>query len=193
MNKDIREQKISYSTYVSVIAGVIAGCLFFFLMMKYNPDRVMECGLENYKMGATLDLPVLYLIFYVLKRRVGQLMLFVLLVILSSYFVAVACYCFGFGLYYGVVLCNLLVKFGIHGLFYGIVCFFPHYLIYFLTMYLAGKWFFIMSSTNCSCTNVNKLQKFVKYFVIITAIMVAIIWEIKFQKNILNYFYQYLV
>lgn len=193
MNKSMEEQKISYCTYVSAIVGVVAGCLFFFLMMMYNPERVMEYGLEDYKIGGVIDLPIFYLAIYVLKRRVGQLLLFILLAVIFSYFVAATCYCFFFGIYYGVVVCNLLVKFGINGLLYGTACFFPHYLIYFLTIYLVGRWFCVMTSANYPYTNVNKLQKLIKYFVIFFVIIIAIIWEIKFQKNILNYFYQYLV
>ena len=193
MNKSIEEYKISYSTYLSVLVGVIAGCLFFFIMMIYDSEKIMEYGLEDYKISSVLDLPVLYLALYVLKRRIGQFILFVVLVILFSYSLAASCYCFFFGIYYGMVLCNLLVKFGIHGLVYGTACFFPHYFIYFLMIYLVGKWFYATSAAIHSYTNVNKLQKLFKYFVIFFAIIIAIIWEIKFQKNILNYFYQYLV
>lgn len=71
---------------------------------------------------------------------------------------------------------------------------FPHYLIYFAMIYLVGKWFRTAPDMKVySHANVNKLQKLFKYFVIFFSITLAIIWEIKFQKNILNYFYQYLV
>lgn len=193
MNKSIKEHKISYSTYVPIILGVLAGCLCFFIMMLYNPDAFRKYGLEDYKISVLLDLPVFYLAIYVLKKRVGQLLFFIILAILFSYSIAATCYCFFFGIYYGIVVCNLFVKFGINGLVYGEACFFPHYLIYFLTIYLVGRWFYAESTAIYSHTNVNKLQKLFKYFVIFFAIIIAIIWEIKFQKNILNYFYQYLV
>lgn len=188
------ERKISYFTYFSVILGVLAGSLFFLIMAIYNPTQIMGQGLEDYKISGVLDLPVVYLSVYVLKRRVGQLLLFLILMILFSYSAAASCYCFFFGVYYGGVICSLLVKFGINGLIYGLVCFFPHYLIYFITICLVGKWFYMPQSAKIySYNNVNKLQNLLKYFVIFFLIITAVIWEIKFQKNILNYFYQYLV
>ena len=194
MNKSIEERRIIYYTYFSVILGLVTGSLLFFILISYNPLQIMGQGLEDYKISGVMDLPMLYLSLYVLKRRVGQLLLFIILMILFSYSVAASCYCFLFGAYYGVIICSLLVKFGMTGLAYGIVCFFPHYLIYFFTVYLVGKWFYTVSAAKIySYTNVNKLQNLFKYFVIFFAIIIAIIWEIKFQKNILNYFYQYLV
>lgn len=194
MNKKIEEHRITYYTYFSVILGVVTGSLFFFILLSSNPVPVMGQGLEDYKISGVMDLPVLYLLLYVLKRRVGQLLLFIILMVLFSYSVAASCYCFFFGAYYGVILCSLFVKFGINGLIYGFMCFFPHYFIYFLMIYLVGKWFYTASPLkNYSYKNVNNLQKIIKYFVIFLAMMAAIIWEVKFQKNILNYFYQYLV
>lgn len=188
------EHKISYFTYFSVILGVLAGSLFFLIMAIYDPTQVMGQGLEDYKISGVLDLPIVYLSVYVLKRRIGQFILFLILMILFSYSVAASCYCFFFGVYYGGVICSLLVKFGINGLIYGLVCFFPHYLIYFITIYLVGKWFYMTPAAKIyAYTNVNKLQNLLKIFVIFFSIIIAIIWEIKFQKNILNYFYQYLV
>ena len=194
MNKSIEERRITYYTYFSVILGIITGSFLFFILISYNMAQIMGQGLEDYKISGVMDLPILYLSLYILKRRIGQLLLFVMIMILFSYSVASSCYCFFFGAYYGIIICNLLVKFGMTGLVYGIVCFFPHYLIYFLVVYLVGKWFHTASVVKIySYTNVNKLQKLFKYFVIFFMIIIAIIWEIKFQKNILNYFYQYLV
>lgn len=194
MNKRIDKNRITYYTYFSVILGVVAGSLFFFIVLSYNPAQIMGQGLEDYKISGVMDIPVVYLSLYVFKRRVGQLLLFIILMVLFSYSVAAFCYCFFFGAYYGVIICSLFVKFGINGLVYGFMCFFPHYLIYFLTVYLVGKWFYMAKDLRgYSYRNVNNLQKLFKYFVIFFAVMVAIIWEVKFQKNILNYFYQYLV
>lgn len=194
MNKNIEERKITYITYLPVVLGVLAGSLFFFIMFMYHSGQIMGQGLEDYKISGVLDLPTVSLLFYILKRRMGQLLLFVMLLFLSSYSIAAFCYCFFFGAYYGIVICSLLVKFGINGLVYGMICFFPHYLIYFVTIYLVGKWFCMIPAARIyTHTNVNKMQNVFKCFVIVILILAAIIWEIKFQKNFLNSFYQYLV
>ncbi|MCI8510116.1 MAG: hypothetical protein HFJ06_16400 [Lachnospiraceae bacterium] len=186
--------KNAYYTYLPVFLGMFAGSILFLVLMAFFETQIMEQGLEDYKFGAVLNIPVWRLALYILKRRLGQLFLFIIVWLLFSYPVAAFCFNACFGGYYGIVVCNLFIKFGWHGIVYSLACFFPHYLLYFIAIYFSGRWFYYMSSRkNAAYGNVNKLQYLVKIFVIFFLIFIALIWEIKFQKNILNYFYQYLV
>lgn len=194
MKNQSEHYKNVYYTYFPIFLGMVIGSVLFLILMTFFEVQVMDQGLEDYKFGAVLNLPIWNLSIYILKRRLGQLFLFVIIWTLFSYPVAAFCYNLCFGGYYGIVVCNLFIKFGWYGAGYSMACFFPHYLFYFSAICFAGIWFYRMSSKrNAAYGNVNKLQYLVKIFVIFFLVFMAIFWEIKFQKNILNYFYQYLV
>lgn len=189
-----KNYKNAYCTYFSAFLGMIFGSLLFLVPMAFFDIQLLELGLEDYKFGAVLNLPAWNLVLYILKRRLGQIFLYITIWTLFAYPVAAFCFNTCFGTYYGLVLCDLFIKFGWQGIGYSMACFFPHYLFYFFAIYLSGNWFYWMTSEkNAAYGNVNKLQYLVKIFVIFFLIFIGIIWEIKFQKNILNYFYQYLV
>lgn len=186
--------KNTYYTYLPVLLGMFFGCIIFLFICQDSKLQIMNLGLEDYKISAVMNLPVWKMTLYVLKRRLGQWICFFAFWYLFSYSVSAICFNTCFGLYYGMVMCDLFIKFGWKGMVYGIACFFPHYILVFLAIWLLGKWFYRTDVwRNISYGNVNELQYFVKIFVIFFLIFVAIVWEIKFQKNILNFFYQYLV
>lgn len=194
MKNQNESYKIAYVTYGAVIFGVLAGCIIYLVDLAFLDVKYFQHGLEEYSVGAVLNLPVDQLAGYILKRRFFQFFLFVLGIILTSYGIITGLYSMIFGAFYGIIMCNLLLQYGIKGTGYGIICFFPHYLCYILVLYLCGKWFFYKKEQkNKYYENVNKLQYFINFFVIFFLLIFALIWEIKFQKNILNYFYQYLV
>lgn len=194
MNNRNKNYKNIYCTYFPAFLGMLLGSLLFLVLMVFLDIQLLDRGLEDYKFGAVLNLPVWNLAIYILKRRLGQLILYLIIWTLFAYPVAAFCFNMCFGAYYGLVLSNLFIKFGWHGIGYSVACFFPHYLFYFFAIYLSGHWFYwISSEKQIAYKSVNKLQCLVKIFVIFFLISVAIIWEIKFQKNILNYLYQYLV
>lgn len=186
--------KIAYVIYGAVVFGVLAGCIIYFVDVAFWDMKYFQHGLEEYSVGAILNLPVSQISTYILKRRGLQFLLFVLGIVLTSYGIATGTYSMLFGAFYGIIMCNLLLQYGLKGTVYGIICFFPHYLCYLLALYFGGKWFFYRKEVkNRYYGNVNKLQYLIHFFVIFFLLVFALVWEIKFQKNILNYFYQYLV
>ena len=194
MKQEYERNRIAYYTYFPLVFGIVVGGILFYILLLSNGTYFLEDGLSDYKLDAVLNISVIDLIIYVLKKRFGQSLLFLIILVVCSYRIAACTYNFLFGFYYGIVVCNQLVKFGMSGMIYGIVCFLPHYLIYFLAIYLLGKWFYMDSKQKIyQYMNGNKLQYIVQYVVIFFLIIIALIWEIKFQKNILQYFYQYLV
>lgn len=183
-----------YYTFVPVLLGTAVGSLLLLVMIGILEMPMSEQGLENYGLGALMNLPQKELIFYILKKRGLQLLVYGLLAWSLTYPVAAFSFNGLFGIFYGMITCDLFIKFGFWGLVYSAVCFFPHYFCYFAAIYLGGYWFGrkpVYPSANTS--NIKTLQYFIKIIVIFFLFAFAVIWEIKFQKNFLNYFYQYIV
>lgn len=186
--------KTAYIIFASILLGTILGNLSYLGDKIIYDARYFPNGLEEYSIGAVMNLPVEQLTIYIVKCRMGQLFLLVLGTLITSYGIAVGIYSLIFGIFYGMAMCNFLIQYGIIGTGYGILCFFPHFLFYFFAMYLCGKWFFDYGNrNNMYYGNVKTAQYFFKFFVIFFLIFISLIWEIKFQKNILKFFYQYLV
>ena len=192
--KKYDENRTAIVIYRTLFWGMILGVLCYLFDMLYFDSEFFSSGMENYSVSAVTNLPFEQLIFYVLKCRCNQLLLIILGSILISYGFAVGIYSIIVGLFYGMAMCNLLILYGIKGIGYGILCFFPHYCFYFLAIIFWGKWF--GCSTEYETMNsgkVKKLQYLFKIFVIISFVLFSLLWEVKFQKNILKNFYQYLV
>lgn len=94
------------------------------------------------------------------------------------------------GWFYGMFFCLLFLQYGFRGIVYNTFCFFPHFLFYGIALFCWGK--YILIKTKLEKT-VKKTQYFFIISVIIFMIFLGLIWEIKYQKNILKFFYQYLV
>lgn len=194
MKEQRQDYGMTYLTYGLTIIGMIIGCLIYLADQIFYDAEYFRHGLEDYSIGAVMNLPLGQLAIYILKRRSEQLLLFVLGMLLTSCGMITGMYSVVFGAFYGVVTCNLLVQYGVRGLCYGMTCFFPHYLLYMIAMYYFGKWFYEQKEGKYKYyTNVNYLQYFIKFIVIFSLIVLSLIWEIHFQKNILKFFYQYLV
>lgn len=194
MKEQRRDYGMAYLTYGLAVVGMILGCLLYLADQIFYDAAYFRHSLEEYSIGAVMNLPLGQLAVYILKRRSEQLLLFVLGMLLTSCGIITGLYSMVFGTFYGVVICNLLVQYGIRGLGYGLACFFPHYLAYLLSMYFFGRWSYEKQDDKYRYyPNVNFLQYFIKFIVIFLLIAFSLVWEIKFQKNILNFFYQYLV
>ncbi|MBQ9984438.1 MAG: hypothetical protein IJP29_07595 [Lachnospiraceae bacterium] len=181
-------------TYGMLILGVMLGSLVFLSAIMCGNQYLLNFGLEDFDVAVLFNAPESKIIIHIMKKRIIQLFIFVLLTILTSYPVATTVFCGSFGAYYGIVICNLILKYGISGLGYGLACFFPHFMLYFLIIYLIGLWRAnAASSAQKYYGNVTKIEMVVKIVVIFSLFLIAVIWEMKFQKNFLNYFFQYLV
>ena len=189
MKEKRQDYGMTYLTYGLAIVGMILGCLLYLSDQIFCDATYFRHGFEEYSIGAVMNLPIGQLAVYILKRRSEQLLLFVLGLLLTSCGVITGIYSMLFGTFYGVVICNLLIQYGIRGLCFGMSCFFPHYLAYMIAMYFFGKWFYEQKEGKYKYySNVNFLQYFIKFIVIFALIAFSLAWEINFQKNILNFF-----
>ncbi len=194
MREERQEKRIFYLTYGMAVAGMVIGCLLYLGDLLFFRAGYFRHGVENYSPEVVMGLPFKQIAVYILKRRSEQMLLFVLGMLLASCGIVTGIYSMVFGAFYGISVCGILVQYGMKGLPYGLACFLPHYLFYFVAMYYLGKWYYEKQEGKYKYhPNVNFLQSFVKFIVIFILIFSALVWEIRFQKNILNFFYQYLV
>jgi hypothetical protein len=179
--------------YFPLLIGIVVGTVMY-IYLQLQPFSTIGEGLENYPIAGVMSLSDKELLRYILKRRVCQLFLLLLMSGVISYLVLLVGYCGLFGCCYGLAFAQIFYQYGFAGCIYCTLCFFPHYICYGFVIYFIGKWFFCISEEQMlRLENVKKSQYFLKIFVIISFFVLGMIWEIKFQKNILNYFYQYLV
>ena len=194
MGRRKEPNKILLYTFFPVLLGVVLGTVIYLTCIDCIKGSYAGQGLEDYKIGAVMDLPLWKLSLYILKRRGCQIILFVLLTILVSYPITSFLYNFLFGLSYGMITSSLLIQFGFNGILYSFFCFFPHYLLYGFGIFLAGKWFLIGAQKKNMCYgNGNTLQYLTKVFMIFLLIFFAFFWEIKYQKNFLIKIFQHIV
>ena len=110
--------KTAYIIYGAVVFGVITGCIIYLADFAFWDMKYFQHGLEEYSVGAVLNLPVNQLASYILKRRGLQFLLFVLGVLLTSYGIATGVYSMLFGAFYGIIMCNLLLQYGMKAVSY---------------------------------------------------------------------------
>ncbi len=194
MKEERHGEKMYYLTCGFAVAGMIIGCLVYLGDVLFYHAGYFRHSLDIYSTDVVKNLSVNQIAVCILKRRSQQLFLFVLGAMFASCGIVTGIYCMIFGVYYGVTACSLLVQYGIKGMGYCLACFFPHYLFYLLAMYFFGKWYGEKQEGKYKYyPNINFFQSFVKFIVIFLLIFFSLVWEIKFQKNILIFFYQYLV
>ena len=180
-----------FFTYGTLVGGMILGSLILILSVMIGNTILLDMGLEDYKISAVCNSSFNQMMIYILKKRIMQFIVFAILIYLFPYFVPSVLFCGSFGFYYGVVITNLVIKYNVTGLMYGVACFYPHYFIYFYIIYLLGKW--NKKRLNYYYNNMNFANVLSKIFVIFFLIFISLAWEIYFQKNFLNYFFQHLV
>lgn len=178
-------------TYGALFLGVLIGCLLLLLSVVFDYEVMQDKGLEDFNISVIMNISSDEMIIYIIRKRMIQISIYLLTLFVLPYAVSSFLFCGSFGVYYGLVVSDLIIKYNLPGLLYGLVCFFPHYYIYFLILYLIGKW--KSHSLNIYYQNMKYVDWFIKFFVIILMLMTSLIWEMKFQKNFLNYFFQYLV
>lgn len=185
--------KIINYTYYSAFIGMLIGSFLFLILLTFFDASLLDYGLEDFKIISLLNISIRDITIYILKRRVCQILLFIILMALFSVSTASSLYNLFFGVYFGMIMSSMFIKFAWKGLVYACFCFFPHYIIYFFLIYFIVKWSEMEGKRKIYYKNVNKLQYLVQISVIFLGVFFAMFWEIKFQKNFLNYFFQYLV
>lgn len=194
LEQRVSNKKIILCTYGMLVAGTIIGCILFFCCLLLWDYPVLDYGLEDFHILPTMNISSGTYVSYICERRVLQALLFIAIWAVSTYYIAaVGLYMFC-GCYFGFILADFFVKFGGEGIAYVLACFIPHYILLLFAIYLTGCWFAEnQMKEQYFYRNVNYVQYFIKIFVIFLLFAGALWIEIKFQKNILNYFYQYLV
>lgn len=179
--------------YLPVVLGVSAGSLLFLYSILHG-NNLAGNEFFQYPVKDIASFGGFQLIVFILKRRIPQFIFLLIILNICPYWVVLSGCSMIFGGYYGYIMSQLFYQFGDKGILYGIICFFPHYLCYGVSFLLAGKWFYNVSNQSyMGNQNVKNAQYFFKFFVIIIFLFFGVFWEIKFQKNILNLFYQHLV
>lgn len=179
--------------YMPLLFGVVAGSVFF-LYFALHDFNLEECGILKFSMKEVFSLTDLQLLVLLLKKRVCQFFFVFIILNIIPYAIVLSSGSALFGGYYSYVASQLFYQYGWKGMVYGLLCFYPHYLCYGISFYLIGKWFlFFPENDRLKKNNVKNAQYFFKIFVIFLLLLLGVFWEIKFQKNILKNFYQYLV
>ena len=191
MEMDKEKKRVNICTFGCLGLGAIIGCLIFLGCIMWSDFPILEYGLEDFQISSMLNTSDTTFIIYICRRRILQWGSLLAVWCISSYYVAVGGYNLLLGVYYGFVLTDLFIKFGIKGIPYGLVCFLPHYIFSFGAVYCMGIWFgnVVRKEVSYYYDHVKKMQYFVKIFVVLLLLYISVIIEIKFQ----NYFYQYLV
>ncbi len=191
----MRSKKIDFNIlviYVVLICGVIIGCCLYIFASSSDNSFIYYIGLDQYNISIKMTERVFFS--HLLQRRVSQIIIFILFTVLTTYYIATLVFAVGFGIYYGFTVCDLLIKYGSLGFGYGFFCFFPHYIFVFYILFLLCKW--KANNTNRLIKHdksMNRMEYFIKIFVIIGLLLFSFFWEFKFQKFFLTYFIQYLV
>ena len=183
---------VSTALCIALIVGVLSGSLLYLYLCIYN-SSVDNSGLSQYSTLGILSLNNKEIVILILRRRIPQLFfIFLFFHIFQRSFVI---YGSGilFGTYYGYSICQMFSQFGIKGVVYNLICFFPHYICYGTAIFFVAKWYGGLSPKEVENNlYVKKSQYLFKIFVIFFLLFFGVFWEIKFQKNILKNFYQYL-
>lgn len=184
---------INQYTYTMIFLGSILGIFLNLIFSFYLDCYIFDFDIEEYHLkGFTIDLSSRY-VFYLLKRRIVQLISFLLIGVLFSFKYAAIIYNFIFGTFYGIYFVSMFIKFGIWGIGFTIFSFFPHYIFYFLMIFYITKLYDKTKYEKLTQKNIKFFISIFHFFVIFILFSIGIYIEIKFQKNILNYFYQHIV
>lgn len=184
----LNKKNIGSYIYFFVLIGCLVGSLLFLIIKIKSGMKILDLDLQEYPISSLLNLSEEKLFFYILEKRVGQIILFIALASLCSYSVAAFTYCFCSGFCYGIVLCEQIVQYGINGLFFGLSCFFPHYLIYIFVIYFLLK----LEEGKHHYTNKKAYSVIFRNFFLLFLLMVAIGWEIIYQKKLLKIIFDFM-
>lgn len=178
---------------IALIIGVLSGSLLY-LYLCIHDSSVDNGGLSQYSTLDILNLSNKEIVILILRRRIPQFLFIFLFFHIFQRSLVIYGSGILFGTYYGYSICQMFSQFGIKGVGYNLICFFPHYICYGTAIFYAAKWYGGLSTKEVrNDFYVKKLQYLFKIFVIFFLLFLGVFWEIKFQKNILKIFYQYLV
>lgn len=193
MQKDTFSKRYATVLYFVIITGVFLGCVLYYFDCETGLLQITGWNLEDYSIEAMGNIPAGEFTKAVLRRRLIQLVIFLLGMTITSFGVMSVLYGSLFGIFYGMFSCNLILQYGPKGILFDLFCFLPHYLFYILCLLFISKGSTLPDDWRGKSGNVNVIQYFFKFFVIFFLFFCAILFEIKFQKKFLGFFYQYLV
>lgn len=181
------DNRAKYMYFFSLFVGMLVGCIIFFTLLEAAPVDPM--GNDFLKQLKRDGLNISDLNLYICRQRIKQLLLFMGCSYLLSYSVSAILFSFVIGMYYGMVYCGMYLQYGLKGILYTCLLFFPQYVLYFFCICYTA---IIMKQYNqellyCGKKS-NKLKIIINVFVIIMLFVMGLLWEIFFQKNFLQYF-----
>ena len=193
MQNIYEDKRVSVFVMLFLITGVLCGSLLYLYLFIRNP-AIGDSGLSQYSILGLSDVSNKEIAIVILRRRILQSIFIIILFYIFRYsFVLYGCGSL-FGTYYGYSMCQMFCRFGVKGAIYNLICFFPHYLCYGISIFMFAKLYNNLFQKKIERdAYVKKSQYFIVFLVIIFFLFLGLFWEIKFQKNILIYFNQYLV
>lgn len=167
-----------------LLFGMVLGTIWFLFQFKnidvyYNAMQFCKLKVNGFNNN--------HLILYIIKQRVVEMVILMIISFLFSYKIALLSANFIFGIYYGVSSCILFSQYGLVSYKLLIGMFFPHCVIYFICSYYIGK--YLIYNNN----KINNLNYFVKILFIIIFMLLGVLGEIFFQKNIVDFYSIYCI
>ena len=164
--------------WVSLIIGMITGVFLFILKRNklFFEDNIIYIN-DYIKNINSSDYPI-----YIIRQRIILLLVYFIIILLTSYKISICILNSFFGIFYGIVSCDLFCDYGIKSYLIIFVLFIPHFILYIYCFYLMGKYFFTNDNNY-----LNKFNFFVKIILIAILLCAGVCFEIFFQKNFIRF------
>lgn len=183
---DLNNKKYYNRIIFFIIFGILVGSIGYFLLLlfgnyeyAYTPSEVELSALSFVKNNEVF--------WYLLRKRVCMLILFLCLSFILSYRFAIYLYGFGFGIFYGYSVSSWFLHDGIHGFIKIMIAFFPHYIFYFVSILFVGSLMRDRNTYSVLKNNSNKVN-ILKYFLKIIVIFLLLIIGVFFEGYLKKYF-----
>lgn len=164
-----------------ILIGIIVGCICCAVMIQ-NDNSIISGFMIEKEFGGVNSVSDKALLFYLLKKRICLICILICLSYLFSYRFVYFLILFLWGGYYGLFISMTLLCKNIQMFFYGLLCFFPHSLLYFFSILLISDFFtntYTYGRTKMGWKKKNNLKYFLKIFVIICCMGIGIFFEFK--------------
>lgn|GEM_PF-1559485 len=151
-----KDNNIKAVTFLPLFLGMLCGVIIYIIFYgKLFSDFDYSLLIETNQS----------FVIYILKERLVQLSLFLLIAFVISYYLSAFVFCCFIGVSYGLIYSYFFTLYYVKGICITWIIFIPIILFYFGFIYLFGRFFFYKNK--CLCNNFNKFVFLLKIFVII--------------------------
>ena len=164
-----------------ILIGIILGCILCCVLLQSNQGYITDFLFEK-EAAWFCDVSNGKLFFYLLKKRIVSLFLFLCLSCLFSPQSAFMIFLFLWGGYYGLFISMTMYYKNIDMIAEALLCFFPHSILYFFALLCVVN-LFSSSNTYCAVEEKSKKKKIIKYFLKIFVIIFCVVTGILFEIN----------